>query len=111
MQHLRANTVEHGESDIGAVFSRVDMHPEGALAERRSHDLDDGVGDDGCIGIGWNDRGESLLRLLAEASPARVVALTGRATAKWGRVQWRASVQIRPWSVRDRFRALSQVPY
>src|SRR5262245_8060813 len=34
VQHLRANTVEHGESDIGTVFSRVDMHAEGALAER-----------------------------------------------------------------------------
>jgi hypothetical protein len=111
VQHLRANTVEHGESDISAVFSRVDMHTEGALAERRSHDLDDGVGDDGCIGIGWNDRGESLLRLLAEASPACVVALTGRGAARRGRAPWRASVQTRPHSVRDRFRASSQMPY
>src|SRR5258705_12352140 len=44
MKHLRAQAVEHGEADIGAVFGRIVVDPERALAEGHVDDLDDLVG-------------------------------------------------------------------
>ena len=67
VQHFRAEPVEHGEADIGAVLARIDMDPERPHAERRVDEVDDGVGDAADVGILRNDRGEGLLNLVAEA--------------------------------------------
>jgi hypothetical protein len=46
MELLRAQAVEHGEADIGAVFG-----PKRALAEGRVDDLDDFVGHAARFGV------------------------------------------------------------
>ena len=67
MQHLRANAVEHGEADIGAILGRVDVDAERPLTERRADDIDDRLGDEPDIGILRHDRRKRLLHLLAKA--------------------------------------------
>ena len=61
MQHLVADAVDHGECDVGAIFGRVDMNTERPLAERRIDDADDGIRDQGSIGIRWHDRAERFM--------------------------------------------------
>ena len=51
MKHLRAQAVEHGEADIGAVFGRIVVDPERALAEGHVDDLDDLVGHAAGLGV------------------------------------------------------------
>jgi hypothetical protein len=67
MKHLRAQAVEHGEADIGAVFGRIVVDPERALAEGHVDDLDDLVGHAAGLGVVGDDRGERLQHLFAEA--------------------------------------------
>jgi len=67
MKHLRAQAVEHGEADVGAVFGRIVVDPERALAEGHVDDLDDLVGHAAGLGVVGDDRGERLQHLFAEA--------------------------------------------
>src|SRR5436309_6922070 len=67
MKHLRAQAVEHREADIVAVFGRIVVDPERALAEGHVDDLDDLVGHAAGLGVVGDDRGERLQHLFAEA--------------------------------------------
>jgi hypothetical protein len=60
MKHLRTQAVEHGEADVGAVFGRIVVEPERALAEGHVDDLDDLdlVGHAAGLGVVGDDRGE-----------------------------------------------------
>ena len=64
MKHLRAQAVEHSEADIGAVFGRIVVDPEWALAEGHVDDLDDLVGRAAGLGVVGDNRGERLQHLL-----------------------------------------------
>jgi hypothetical protein len=67
MKHLRTQTVEYGEADIGAVLGRIVVDPERTLAKGHVDDLDDLVSHAAGLGVVRDDRGERLQHLFAEA--------------------------------------------
>ena len=65
MEHLRSETIDHGESNLGSVLRRIDMNAEGPLSKRRINDLNDGCSDRAHIGVIGYDGCEGFLNLLA----------------------------------------------
>ena len=67
MEHLCAKTIENGESDVGPILGRIDVHPEGSPSKLSIDDLHDGFRDQAGVGVRGDDSGECFLYLLAES--------------------------------------------